>query len=308
MRLLISGSTGLIGTALLDGLREQKYELARLVRPSTRNRPAGRARSPEPLSVAWDPVAGTLDAAASGADAVVHLAGASISGGRWTAARKRLLAQSRIAATRQLLEALSRLANPPRIFIAASAIGFYGDRGDEELTESSAPGRDFLADLCVGWEAESARAAAILGARVVILRLGIVLAKDGGALPVMALPFRLGVGGRLGSGRQWMSWVALEDTVGIVKHALTTSNLSGPVNVVSPNPVRNADFTAVLGRVLRRPTIFPAPSFALRLALGEMADALLLSSQRVLPQKALASGYLFLYQGLESALHSVLGR
>ena len=152
MRVLISGSTGLIGTALLDALRQQKHELARLVRPSTRNRPAGRARSPEPLSIAWDPLAGTLDAAANGAEAVVHLAGASIADARWTAARKRLLGQSRIAATRHLVEALSRLASPPGIFLAASAIGFYGDRGDEQLTESSAPGRDFLADLCVSWE------------------------------------------------------------------------------------------------------------------------------------------------------------
>ena len=202
MRILITGSTGLVGTALLDAFR-QKYDLARLVRPSTRNRSTGRARSPEPLSLAWDTAAGHLDAAASGADAVIHLAGASIADRRWTASRKRLLRESRVAATRQLVDALGQLARPPKIFLAASAIGFYGDRGDEELTESSASGQDFLADLCRGWEAESARAAAF-GARVVILRFGIILAKHGGALPRMALPFRMGVGGRLGSGRQWM--------------------------------------------------------------------------------------------------------
>ncbi len=308
MRVLISGSTGLVGTALLDALREEKCDLARLVRPATHNRTAARSRSPEPLSLAWDPVAGILDGAASGADAVVHLAGASIADGRWTASRKQLLRESRIDATRQLVEALSRLAKPPKIFVSASAIGFYGDRGDEELTESSAPGRDFLADLCVAWEAESARAAAAFGARVASLRFGIILAKDGGALPRMALPFRLGVGGRLGSGRQWMSWVALEDVVGIIKHALATSSVSGPVNVVAPEPVRNVDFTAVLGRVLRRPTLFPAPRFALRLALGEMANALLLSSQRVLPKEVRASGYLFSYQTLGRALQGILGR
>jgi uncharacterized protein len=305
MRVLISGSTGLVGTALLDALHN--HDLARLVRPSTRNPTTGRARSPEPLRLTWDPAAGNLDAAASGADAVVHLAGASIAGGRWTASRKRLLRESRVAATHQLVDALGQLAKPPQVFVAASAIGFYGDRGEEELVESSASGRDFLADLCRGWEAESGRAAEF-GARVVILRFGIILAKHGGALPRMALPFRLGVGGRLGSGRQWMSWVALEDVVGIVEYALGASSLTGPVNVVSPQPVRNADFAAVLGRVLHRPTLFPAPGFALRVALGEMAGALLLSSQRVLPRKIQATGYPFAHQSLEPALQSVLGR
>ena len=307
MRVLISGSTGFLGTALLDAFRAQGHDLARLVRPSTRNPPAGRVRSPEPVSLAWDPVAGTLDAAASGADAVVHLAGASIADGRWTASRKRLLRDSRVAATRQLVGALAQLPQPPKVFVAASAIGFYGDRGDEELTESSASGRDFLADLCRAWEAESGRAAAF-GARVVILRFGIILAKHGGALPRMTLPFRLGAGGRLGSGRQWMSWVALEDVVGIVEYALRTDGLTGPVNVVAPNPVRNAHFAATLGRVLHRPALLPTPGFALRLALGEMADALLLSSQRVLPEKLQRLRYPFVEQRLEQALHTVLRR
>jgi hypothetical protein len=296
-----------VGTALLDALRQQGCDLGRLVRPFTRNRATGRARSPEPLNVAWDPEGGILDAAASGADAVVHLAGASIADGRWTASRKQLLRESRVAATRQLVEALGLLARPPKVFVAASAIGFYGDRGDEDLTESSTPGQDFLADVCRGWEAESGRAAAF-GARVVILRFGIILAKHGGALPRMVFPFRLGVGGRLGSGRQWMSWVALEDAVGIVRYAMEAGNLVGPVNVVSPNPVRNTDFTAALGRVLHRRTLFPAPGFVLRAALGEMADALLLSSQRVRPQKLQTLSYPFSHQLLEPALQATLGR
>jgi len=307
MKVLISGSTGLVGTALLDALRQQGHNLARLVRPSTRNRPAGRATSPVALNLAWDPVAGTLDAAASGADAIVHLAGASIAGGRWTASRKRLLRDSRIAATRHLVDALAKLPQPPKVFVAASAVGFYGDRGDEELTESSAAGQDFLAQLCRDWEAESGRAAAF-GGRVVLLRFGIILAKHGGALPQIALPFRLGVGGRIGSGRQWMSWLALADAVGIIGYALRTSALSGPVNAVAPQPSRNADFSAALGRVLHRPALFPTPSFVLRLALGEMADALLLSSQRVLPEKLQRLGYPFVHQALEPALQSVLRR
>lgn len=305
MRLLISGSTGLVGAALLELFRQQGHDVSRLVRPSTRNRQAGRMKSPQPSSVAWDPIAGVLDPAATGADAVVHLAGAPIGEGRWTASRKRLLVDSRVAATRQLVAALAQLPQPPRVFIAASAIGFYGDRGDEELTESSASGHDFLADLCSDWEAESARAAAF-GARVVLLRFGIVLAKHGGALPRMVFPFRLGVGGRIGSGRQWMSWVAIKDVVEIIGFAVRTSGLSGPVNVVAPNPARNADFAAALGRVLHRPALLPTPGFALRIALGEMADALLLSSQRVSSEKLQTLRYPFMYPSLEDALQAIL--
>jgi uncharacterized protein (TIGR01777 family) len=257
--------------------------------------------------LAWDPIARTLDPGADGADAVVHLAGASIAGGRWTASRKRLLRDSRVTATHDLVEALAQFRQPPRVFVAASAIGFYGDRGDEALTEASPPGRDFLADLCREWEAESARAAEF-GARVVLLRLGIVLARHGGALPQIALPFRLGAGGRIGSGRQWMSWVALEDIVGIIGYALRTDTLTGPVNAVGPNPVRNAEFAATLGRVLHRPALFPTPGFVLRLVLGEMADALLLSSQRVIPEKLQRLGYPIVYQAVEAALRSVLSQ
>ena len=304
MRVLVSGSTGLIGEAIVRSLSRTSHEAVRLVRPSTRNSSVSRDGARKNQNIDWDPVAGTLDPACTGADAVIHLAGASIADGRWTAARKRVLRDSRIAATRQLVGALGELPKPPRIFIAASAIGFYGDRGDEELTESSAPGRDFLADLCCRWETETNRAASF-GARVVNLRFGIVLAKKGGALPRMALPFRLGLGGKLGSGSQWMSWVALEDVAGITQHALEHGDISGPINVVSPHPLRNADFTAALARTLRRPAIFPAPAFALRIALGEMAQALLLSSQRVLPQKALASNYLFSYQSLTDTLRAI---
>jgi uncharacterized protein (TIGR01777 family) len=307
MRVLVSGSTGLVGTALLDSLQQQRYELARLVRPSTRNRAAARPRSRELLSLSWDPVSGHLDAQANGADAIVHLAGASIAGSRWTASRKRLLRESRVTATRQLVNALGEFARPPKVFLAASAIGFYGDRGEEELIESSASGQDFLADLCRDWEAEANRAAAF-GARVVLLRFGIILARRGGALPQMALPFRLGVGGRLGSGRQWMSWVALEDVVGIIKYSLGDVRVAGPVNVVSPNPTRNSDFTVTLGRALHRPALFPAPRFALRLVLGEMADALLLSSQRVLPQTLQGLSYPFAHQQLEPTLRDIFGR
>jgi uncharacterized protein (TIGR01777 family) len=304
MRVLISGSTGLLGTALVDALPRQGHDLARLVRPSTRNPTAGPARSPGVPNLAWDPIGGGLDPAADGADAVVHLAGASIAGGRWTAARKRLLRDSRVAATRHLIDALGQLPRPPKILVAASAIGIYGDRGDEPLTESSSPGHDFLADLCRDWEAEANRAVSF-GARVVALRLGVILARHGGALPSMALPFRLGVGGRIGSGRQWMSWLALEDAAGIVGRALTNGAISGPINAVSPQPVRNADFSAALGRALHRPALFPTPRLALRLALGELADALLLSSQRVLPEKLQGLSYPFVYQSLDSAMASV---
>jgi hypothetical protein len=235
------------------------------------------------------------------------LAGASIAGHRWTEPWKRELRDSRVAATHHLIASLRRLQRPPQIFIAASAIGFYGDRGDEELTESSPAGTDFLAQLAADWEAESARAAE-LGARVVILRFGVILAKRGGALPRMALPFRMGVGGRIGSGRQWISWVTLEDIVGIIRFALETNLLSSPANAVSPNPVQNAQFAAALARVLRRPSIFPTPAFALRLALGEMADSLLLASQKVYPTKLQRLGYRFLYPDLEPALTAVLQR
>ena len=305
MRILVSGSTGLVGSAIVDALTHQGHELVRLFRPSTQNRDAGASPSATP-HVLWNPESGLLDSRAEGADALIHLAGASIAGHRWTAAWKRELRDSRVAATHHLVAALRQFHRPPQIVIAASAIGFYGNRGDEELTESSSAGTDFLAQTTVDWETESAHAAEF-GARVVILRFGVILAKDGGALPRMALPFRLGVGGRIGSGRQWISWINLEDIVGIIRFALETNLLSGPTNAVAPNPVPNADFAAALGRVLHRPAIFPTPPFALRLALGEMADSLLLASQRVYPRKLQKLGYRFLLPDLRPALASVLG-
>jgi uncharacterized protein (TIGR01777 family) len=307
VKILISGSTGLVGSAVIDALNRQGHDLTRLVRPGTARRKPKATPVGELPQIPWNPQSGLLNSHAEGIEAIIHLAGASIAGHRWTAAWKRELRDSRVSATRQLVASLRRLRRPPQIFIAASAIGYYGSRGDEELTESSPAGTDFLAQLTLDWEAESARAGD-LGARVVILRFGVILAKQGGALPRMALPLRLGIGGRIGSGRQWISWVTLEDIVGIIRFALETNLLSGPANAVSPNPIQNAEFTQALGRVLRRPTIFPAPPFALRLALGEMADSLLLASQKVHPTKLLSLGFRFLHPDLESALATVLKR
>jgi uncharacterized protein (TIGR01777 family) len=258
--------------------------------------------------VAWDPIAGTFDAAAAeGSDALIHLAGASIADGRWTESRKKVLRASRIDATRHLMGALDKLQSPPRIIVAASAVGYYGNRGDEILTEQSAAGSDFLGEVCREWEAETARGAEF-GARVVSLRFGIILAAHGGALPRIVLPFKLGAGGRLGNGRQWMSWLTLAEVVNIVKFALANSQLAGPVNAITPNPVRNSEFTAVLAKTMHRPALFPAPAFALRLALGEMADGLLLASQRVMPSKLTNAGYRFQQPDLAGALADVLGK
>jgi hypothetical protein len=300
MRILVSGSTGMVGTAFVEALAGEGHTVVRLLRPASAHPPQMGA------VVRWDPVGDQFDgAAADGADAVVHLAGASIASGRWTAARKAVLRTSRVEATRHLVANLTKLSRPPRVFVCASAVGYFGDRGDEALTEQSVPGGDFLAQLARDWEAAAARAAEA-GMRVVSLRFGVILSPRGGALPQMLLPFRLGLGGRLGSGRQWMSWLTLAETVSIVRWALENASAQGPVNAVAPNPVRNAEFTKTLGRVLRRPTIFPAPAFALRLALGEMAGALLLSSQRVLPKRLEAAGYRFLHTELEPALRAVL--
>jgi uncharacterized protein len=298
MRILISGSTGFLGTSLIETLEREGHEIGRLVRPETGKRNSGH-------TVAWDPVAGQFDAAgAEGADALVHLAGASIAGGRWNALRKSLLRASRIDATRHLMNALSKLQRPPRAIVASSAVGYYGDRGDETLTEASAPGNDFLAVLCREWEAETARGTEF-GARVVSLRFGIILASRGGALPRMAMPFKLGAGGKLGSGRQWMSWLLLREAVGIIEFALTSASLAGPVNAVTPNPVQNTEFTRVLAKTLHRPALFPAPALALRLALGEMADGLLLASQRVLPTKLQDARYRFLQPELAKGLEEI---
>jgi len=301
MRVLVTGASGLVGSALAGALRGAGHSADRLVRPGSEAKGAGHG-------IKWDPVSGDLDrAAAEGADAVVHLAGANIGAGRWTASRKKLLRSSRVEATRNLVTGLLQLDRRPRALVSASAVGYYGNRGDELLTEESPPGEDFLGMLARDWEKEAMRAADF-GMRVVIVRLGVILAPHGGALERMLLPFQLGLGGRLGSGKQWMSWITLPDAIGVLRHALENDALAGPVNAVAPNPVRNAEFTRTLGKVLGRPTIFPAPAFALRLVLGEMAGALLLSSQCVVPQKLQQQGYGFRHADLETGLRAVLAR
>jgi len=300
MRVLVSGSSGLVGRAVCEELDRTGHTVLHLVRPqSLDQRPANGA-------VKWDPAGGAFDAAAAeGADAVVHLAGASVAQ-RWTAEHKKRLRTSRVDATRNLVDALGKLAEPPKVFVAASAIGYYGNRGDEQLTEQSAPGNDFLGELCQAWEAESSRAAHAFGGRVALLRIGVVLARHGGALAKMVTPFKLGAGGVIGSGRQWMSWIALPDLVELILRALAADSFSGSINAVAPGAVTNHEFTKALGKVLGRPTIFPMPAFAARLAFGEMADALLLASQRVLPARLQQMNHTFAYPALEGALRAAL--
>jgi uncharacterized protein (TIGR01777 family) len=297
MKILISGASGLVGTALTSVFRPEGHTVGHLVRP-------GRTARPE--DIRWDPTSATADLAAlEGADAIVHLSGASIAGGRWTPARKQILRSSRVDTTRALVDSLARLRQKPGVFVSASAVGYYGSRGDQVLTESKLPGTDFLSLLARDWEAEAMRAQAS-GIRTVMLRFGVILSAEGGALPTMIAPFKFGVGGRLGSGKQWMSWIAIEDAIGIIRFAIANAQLSGPVNVVAPHPIRNAEFAAVVAKVLRRPAIFPAPAFVLRLALGEMADALLLVSQRVRPEKLLEMDYRFHFEDLGTALRAVI--
>jgi uncharacterized protein (TIGR01777 family) len=299
VRVLISGSSGLIGSAVAQTLAEQGHTVSRLLRPQTRV----AAREGD---VRWDPYSGDFDSqAAEGTDAVIHLAGASIGEGRWTEERKNILRTSRVEATKHLVAALAGLSFPPKIFICASAVGYFGDRGDEKLTDHAGPGKDFLAKLCCDWELEAGHAAEF-GARVVILRFGIVLSARGGALPRMMLPIKMLVGGRIGTGRQWMSWITLADIVGVVQFALETRFATGAFNCVAPEPVRNNEFVKTAAHVLHRPAIFPAPPFALRLMLGEMADALLLSSQRVVPDKLQLLGYGFGDAELRGALERVI--
>jgi uncharacterized protein (TIGR01777 family) len=301
MKILVTGATGLVGTALVGALAKDGHTVCRLVRPQTKT----EGGTPGAFDVAWNPETGELGGAAVGADAVVNLAGASIAVGRWTESRKRLLRTSRVDLTRALVTALGKMNAKPSLLISASAIGFYGNRGDEVLTESSIPGSDFLSGLARDWEAEALRAETFR-TRVVLPRFGIILAKHGGALPKMTLPFRLGIGGRVASGKQWMSWVALDDVVEILKFALSTHDLRGPVNAVSPEPVTNAEFTKALAHAIHRPALFPVPAVALKLALGEMAEALLLSSQRVTPAVLARIGYRFSKPLLESALRELL--
>jgi uncharacterized protein (TIGR01777 family) len=301
MKILVTGSTGLVGTALVGALAGAGHTVCRLIRPES----AARGGAKDGFDTPWNPATGELGGAAIKADAVVNLSGASIGGGRWTAERKALLRSSRVETTRALVTALAKMNARPRALVSASAIGYYGSRGDENLTEESAAGKDFLARLTQEWEAEAVKAEA-LGIRVVRARFGIILARHGGALAKMLLPFKLGVGGRLGTGQQWMSWVTLDDVVGILRFALENRAVQGAVNIVAPGAVRNAVFTRELARALHRPALFPAPAFALRLALGEMADALLLASQRVVPQRLQQLGYRFAHPDLAVALAAVL--
>ncbi len=301
MKILLAGSSGLVGTALGSALAKAGHTVCRLIRPQS----AAVEGAKEGFAVAWNPATGELGGAGVGADAVVNLAGASIADGRWSTQRKELLRSSRIDTTRALVNALAKMNARPSVLVSASAIGIYGDRGNETLTEESNPGTNFLAGLAQEWETEALKAEA-LGIRVVVARFGIILAREGGALAKMMLPFKFGAGGKLGSGRQWMSWVMLEDVVGALKLTIENSAARGAINFVAPQPLQNFEFTRILAKALRRPALFPAPAFALRLALGEMADALLLSSQRVAPRALEKSGYRFLHADLSTALKTLL--
>jgi uncharacterized protein len=303
MKILVTGSSGLVGTALVSALAKDGHTVCRLIRPQS----ASKGDSKDGFDVAWNPSTGELGGAAVGADAVVNLAGASIAEGRWTAQRKAQLGSSRIDTTRALVNALAKMNARPRVLISASATGIYGNRGDEILTEESRPGNDFLSDMAKDWEVEAVKAEA-LGIRVVLARFGVILGKHGGALPQMMRPFKFFAGGKLGSGKQWMSWITLEDAIEILRFSLEKADVRGPINVISPQPLQNVEFTKVLAKALHRPALFPAPPFALRLALGEMADALLLSSQRVLPQKLQQFGYAFYHPDLATALQNMLGQ
>ena len=300
MKILISGSHGLVGSALIKSLTAGNHEVIRLVRHT---RTAGAAE------IEWQPDKGLIDKAQlEGLDAVVHLAGENIGEGRWTSEKKRAILDSRTKGTTLLSETLASLRQPPAAFLSASAIGYYGNRGDEKLTESSSPGDDFLAHVCKEWE-KATKPATEKGIRTVLTRFGIILDEQGGALEKMLTPFRMGIGGRIGDGKQWMSWIALDDVVGALQFVIRDQFIKGPVNFVAPIPVTNAEFTKTLGSVLSRPTFLPVPAFGVRLAFGgEMADSLLLSSQRVEPSVLTERGFAFNFARLEPALKHILHR
>ena len=295
MKIVISGASGLIGTQLVTSLKSSGHEVVQLVR---RSAAAGQ--------IMWDPKSGKLDPASlEGCDAVIHLSGAGIGDKRWSDAYRKEILDSRTATTLLLANTIASLQRKPSVFLSGSAIGIYGARGDEQLTETSAHGTGFLADVCKQWEA-AAKPAIDAGVRTVFLRTGIVLSPKGGALKKLLPLFRLGVGGKFGNGKQWQSWISMDDEVASIIHLLTT-NVSGAVNLTAPQPVTNAEFTKVLARVVKRPAIVPVPTFAPKILLGgELADALLFTGQRVMPQALTASGYVFKHSTLESALRSLL--
>ena len=297
MKIVVSGASGLIGTQLVAKLSSSGHEVVRLVR-----------RSPKAGEIQWNPKSGTLDAAAlEGVDAVIHLSGAGIGDKRWTDGYRKEILDSRTATTALLATTMASLSRKPSVFLSGSAIGIYGARNDEQLTEVSTHGTGFLAEVCEQWEA-AAKPAVDAGIRTVYLRTGIVLSPKGGALKKLLPLFKLGVGGKFGSGKQWQSWISIDDEIGAIEHLLT-ANVSGAVNLTAPNPVTNAEFTKVLASVLKRPAIVPVPTFAPKILLGgELADALLFTGQRVIPAALNASGYMFKHTTIESAFRSLLSK
>ena len=296
MKVAVTGSSGLIGSSLVSYLSKKDIVVSKILR-----------ENPEDDDISWKPEDGDWDSAfTGGVDGIVHLAGENIASGKWTRKKKEKIRNSRIEGTTRLCEHILKLPTPPSVLVCASAIGYYGNRGVEFLNEGSSRGSGFLPDVCLGWE-EAAESVSKAGIRVVNVRFGIVLSKDGGALAKMMTPFKIGMGGKIGSGTQYMSWVAMDDVTGAIYHTLTTDSLKGPVNVTAPNPVTNKEFTNTLGEVLKRPAVVPIPAFAAKLAFGEMANDLLLASTKVAPKRLSDSGYKFQYPELENALKHVLG-
>ncbi len=295
MKVAVTGSSGLIGTSLVSFLLEKNVTVSKILR-----------ENPEDDDISWKPEDGDWNSAfTGGVDGIVHLAGENIASGKWTRKKKEKIRNSRIEGTNRLCEHILKLPTPPSVLVCASAIGYYGNRGVEFLNEGSSRGSGFLPDVCLGWE-EAAESVSKAGIRVVNVRFGIVLSKDGGALAKMMTPFKMGMGGKIGSGTQFMSWVAMDDVTGAIYHTLTTDSLKGPVNVTAPNPVTNKEFTNTLGEVLKRPAVVPMPAFAAKLAFGKMANDLLLASTKVAPKMLSDSGYEFQYPELENALRHIL--
>jgi len=295
LNVAITGSSGFIGSSLVSFLSEKKVTVIKILR-----------KNPKDNDISWRPEDGDWNSAfAGGIDGIVHLAGENVASGRWTRVKKEKIRNSRIEGTRKLCEHILKLPTPPSVFVCASAIGYYGNRGMEFLNEISSRGSGFLPDVCLGWRGAT-ETESKAGIRVVNVRFGIVLSKDGGALAKMLTPFKMGMGGKIGSGTQYMSWVAMDDVTGAIYHTLVTDSLKGPVNVTAPNPVTNKEFTNILGKVINRPAVMPMPAFAAKLAFGEMAKDLLLASTKVAPKRLSDSGYEFQYPELEPALKHIL--